>query len=148
MAQTHNFKDFPELTNSQLRELYFQSPHKQITENFIAKVTKVTDGDTIRVKTNFRDFTFPIRFLDIDAPELNEPRGAASKEWLKNRIEGKEVEVIIDPNNRVDKWGRLLGRIRHSGLSIEQELLGLGLAVPFGKRNIGEIPHPEESFKW
>ena len=148
MAHEHNFKDFPELTNSQMRIFYFQSPHPQITENFMATVTKVTDGDTIRVETNFRDFTFPIRFLDIDTPELTEEGGQRSKDWLKNRIEGKEVEVIIDPNNRVDKWGRLLGRVRHSGISIETELLSMGLAVEFGKRNLGEIPHPEVSFPW
>ena len=45
----HDFKQFPELTNSQMVMYYFQSPHKQITEPFEAKVVKVTDGDTIRV---------------------------------------------------------------------------------------------------
>ena len=60
----HDFKLFPELTNRQMQEYYFQSPHKQITENFAAKVVKVTDGDTIRVEVDFRDFDFPIRIAE------------------------------------------------------------------------------------
>ncbi len=66
----HDFVRFPELRNSQLDFYYWESPHKQIFEDFIATVVKVTDGDTIRVETDFRDFDFPVRFLDIAAPEL------------------------------------------------------------------------------
>ena len=58
MAFTHDFKRFPELTNGQMGLYYFDSPHKQIAENFFAKVVKVSDGDTIRVKADFRDFNF------------------------------------------------------------------------------------------
>lgn len=136
----HNFKKFPELTNSQMEVYYFLSPHKQITEDFRAKVKKVTDGDTIRVTCGFRDFDFPIRMNDIDAPELNERGGKEAKSWLKDKIEGEEVEILIDRGNRVDKWGRLLGDVRHKGLSMEDSLLRLGLAVKFENRNEGELP--------
>ena len=43
----HDFKLFPELTNSQMQIYYWDSPHKQITKNFMAKVLRVKDGDTI-----------------------------------------------------------------------------------------------------
>ena len=37
----HDFKLFPELTNAQMDLYYFESPHRQITEDFIGKVVKV-----------------------------------------------------------------------------------------------------------
>ena len=69
---------------------YFDSPHRQIAEDFFARVVKVTDGDTIRVKTDFRDFTFPIRFSNILAAELDEKGGIESKRWLSGQILNKE----------------------------------------------------------
>ncbi len=78
----HDFKRFPELTNSQMQIYYFESPHKQITEPFMAKVVKVTDGDTIRVTWAERDFNFPIRMAEIAAPELDERGGLDSQKFL------------------------------------------------------------------
>ena len=100
----HDFKRFPELRNSQMGELYFDSPHKQIKESFRCEVIKVIDGDTIRVRWFERDFDFPVRVLEINAPELNEPRGQEVKNWLVNRIEGEEMDILINKRNRVDKW--------------------------------------------
>ena len=71
----HDFKRYPELTNNQMNFYYFDSPHQQIAEDFDAKVVKVTDGDTIRVTTDFRDFDFPIRFSNIMAAETDEKGG-------------------------------------------------------------------------
>lgn len=118
MTFTHDFKRFPELTNAQMGLYYFDSPHKQIAEDFFAKVVKVTDGDTIRVKTDFRKFTFPIRFSNILAAELDEKGGKESKSWLESQILNEEVEIIVNPKNRVEKWGRLLGKVRHRGFDI------------------------------
>jgi len=127
----HDFKLFPELTNNQMMMYYFESPHRQITEDFRAKVVKVTDGDTIRVEWTERDFDFPIRFLDIAAPELDEEGGEKSQSWLENLILNQEVDVLIDNNNRVEKWGRLLGTIIFMGMNInELSLLG-NMSIPF-----------------
>jgi len=49
----HDFKKFPELTNNQMQIYYFESPHKQITEDFKARVVDVHDGDTIKVEVDF-----------------------------------------------------------------------------------------------
>lgn len=116
----HNFKLFPELTNRQMQLYYFDSPHQQITENFNAVVVKVTDGDTIRVETDFRDFSFPIRFSNIAAPEMNEEGGKESRTWLEDQIMGEEIMVLVNKQNRVDKWGRLLGEIMHMGININE----------------------------
>lgn len=115
---THDFKLWPELTNSQMAFYYFDSPHQQIAEDFWARVVKVIDGDTIRVSCDFRDFHFPIRFSNIMAAELNEKGGKESKSWLEKQILGEEVEVIINKKNRVGKWGRLLGQVKHMGFDM------------------------------
>ena len=38
----HDFINYPELTNNQMNFYYFESPHKQITENFINVVNVIT----------------------------------------------------------------------------------------------------------
>jgi len=120
MVFEHDYKNFPELTNQQINDFGFSSPFKQITEDFTARVVRVHDGDTITVQTDFRDFNFPIRFLDIDAPELNEGGGVA-RDWLSQRLLNEEVMVMIDYFNRVGKYGRLLGRVVHNGFDAGQD---------------------------
>ena len=139
MMMDHDYAAYPELTNTQLEELQFSSPHVQITEDFDAKVVKVHDGDTVTLKTDFRDFLFPLRFADVDAPELS-AGGEAARDWLKTKVEGEEVRVLIDQNNRVDKWGRLLGRVLYTGMVLGEEEMYLGLAKPYGTMREGEVP--------
>ena len=127
---THDFKLFPELTNSQLEFYYWDSPHKQITEDFRCTVKRVIDGDTIEVEWEERDFPFPIRFLNTDSLELGEG-GEISKNWLERRILNEEVEILIGPFNRVGRWGRILGEVMHNGMSVNEESVLLGYAVPF-----------------
>ena len=126
----HDFKLYPELTNNQMQFYFWDSPHAQITEDFEAKVVRVKDGDTIQVKTDFRDFEFPVRMFAINAAELDEG-GNTSRDWLKQQIEGEEVTISIDPTNRVGKWGRLLGDVIHGGQSMSQLSLDTGHSIPF-----------------
>lgn len=142
----HDYKKNPELSNKQLEELQFSSPHVQITEDFRATVVKVHDGDTITLSTTFRDFNFPLRFLNIDAPELN-AGGEVTREWLKSKLLGKEVDILVDSSNRVGKYGRLLGRVLHNGMDVGEEELHLGLAVPFGSKLEGEVPPVDKVFR-
>lgn len=137
MAFDHDYKAYPELTNTQLQELQFTSPHVQITEDFTAIVVKVHDGDTITLQTDFRDFIFPLRFLDINAPELSEG-GEETGSWLRAKLLGETIKVEINSENRVGKYGRLLGKVIHNGMNVGQEMLHLGLTKPFGQKNEGE----------
>jgi len=130
----HDYRAFPELTNKQIQEFGIESPHPQITEDFDATVIKVTDGDTVRLLVDFRDFDFPLRLLDIDAPEMN-AGGEESKAWLKGLIEGTEVRILIDKNNRVGKYGRLLGKIMSLGMDVGSMAMALGYAVAFGQKD-------------
>lgn len=141
MVLEHDFKKNPELRNSQMTELYFLSPHKQIFEDFDAHVEKVHDGDTITVTMAERDFPFRVRFSNIDTKELSEG-GKEAGDFVRNEIEGRDVRVLIDSNNRVGKFGRLLGTILHRGDNINEKLIHLGLAKPFDERDDGKIINP------
>jgi len=150
MMYDHDFKTYPELWNSELSTLSHFSPHRQITEDFQAVCERVVDGDTIMLSCDFRNFVFKLRITDLDAPEMN-AGGKAAKEWLKQRIEGQEITVLIDKYNRVDKYGRLLGQVIHRGQDVAQEEIYKGLAVPYSRRNEGKFPELWKMFnikKW
>jgi endonuclease YncB( thermonuclease family) len=127
----HDYQKYPELTNSELSEFGFMSPHEQITMDFDAFVVRVHDGDTITLRVGWRDFDFPLRFLDIDAPELS-TGDTKSRDYVKSMIEGQTVRILVDGSNRVDKYGRLLGKVLFNGILVGDDMMYLGLAVPFG----------------
>jgi len=150
MVFDHDYSRFPELTNQQISEFGITSPHKQIVADFEGEVIRVHDGDTITMRTNFRDFDFPVRLLDIDAPELNEG-GEAAGNWLRSRILDKKVTIRVDKNERVGKYGRLLGKVISGGLDLGLLMLSLGLVRAFGTPLPGEFPNPNRVFelsKW
>ncbi len=141
----HDFKKFPELTNSQMELYYFQSPHKQITEDFRAKCVKIIDGDTIKLQVDFRDFYFPIRLANIAAAEMNEG-GKESQSWLEKKVLGKDVDIILSPQ-RVEKWGRLLGNVMLAGLDVGEESMAAGQSTTWDLRNEGLIPDFDKEMK-
>jgi len=136
----HDFERFPELTNAQLDLYYFQSPHKQIFEPFSAKVIRVHDGDTITVRWRERDFDFPVRFSNTAAPELSEKGGKESRDWLKSILEGKVVDVVVDPDNRVEKFGRLLGLVYFNGFDVGVESVFTGHGLEWNNRLDQKLP--------
>ncbi len=145
MAFIHDFEKFPELSNTQILELGFLSPHIQILDDFEALVVRVKDGDTVQLRVVFRDFDFPLRLGNINTKELGEG-GKDAKEWLTQRIEGQQVQIRIDKDNRVDKYGRLLGEIHHKGINMGEALKVVGLATDFEKRNEGLLPNLNKMF--
>ena len=140
MVFEHDYNAFPELSNSQLEVLQFSSPHKQITSDFSGTVVKVHDGDTVTLQTAFRDFDFPLRLANIDAPEMNNG-GDVARDWLKAKIENKDVQVLINFDNRVGKYGRLIGDILINGMSVGTEMQYLGLVSEFGKKLESMVPN-------
>ena len=135
----HDYNRYPELTNTELQVLGFTSPHHQYTEDFFATVVKVHDGDTVTLRTADRDFNFPLRLLSINAPELNEEGGHESQEYLSNMILDKRVSIILDKNQRVGKYGRLLGKVISGGMDMGEIMKINGKATPFDARKEGKI---------
>jgi endonuclease YncB( thermonuclease family) len=144
---THDFKAFPELAGEDLDLYTWQSPHIQLFEDFTALVVKVHDGDTITVRIPERSFDFPIRFNNSAAPELSEKGGHASRDWLKSKLEGEMVELLIDRDNRVEKWGRLLGQVNHMGIDMGFASAMAGHSVPWVQRNDMVFPKWDVDFE-
>ena len=104
---------------------------------FKAEVIHVHDGDTVTLK--WEEYDFPLRFIGIDAPEMNQEGGPESQSWLEGRLLNETVEIQTDPGNLVDKWGRLLGIVYSRGMNMSQAAIWSGKAVPFDKRFEGKI---------
>ena len=84
---------------------------------------RVVDGDTIRAEAKGREIK--IRLVEIDAPEMNQPFGAQSKNFLNRLLYGKDVTLIAQGE---DRYGRTLGEIYANGESANALMIKSGFA--------------------
>jgi endonuclease YncB( thermonuclease family) len=92
-------------------------------ETLVGKVVAIADGDTLTVLTGIAQYK--IRLAGIDAPEKRQPFGERSKQSLAKLAFGKTVTVEY---YKVDRYGRLLGKVLVNGkdVNLEQVRLGMG----------------------
>jgi endonuclease YncB( thermonuclease family) len=93
-------------------------------------VTRVTDGDTLILVTG-EGTKLKVRLYGIDAPEIRhervpgQPFGREAKDALTELALGRKVTLeIVD----IDTHRRMVGIVRISGVDINQEMIGSGLA--------------------
>ncbi|OUB37987.1 thermonuclease [Bacillus thuringiensis serovar palmanyolensis] len=111
---------------------------KQVQGKFIQEF----DGDTIQVSTkqNGEVIKKKVRALLIDTPEVQKvkdgkvispsmPLADEAREFLKNKLKGKEVTLVYDKGDSKDKFNRELAYIFVDGKCIQTELLREGLAI-------------------
>ncbi|WP_257149602.1 thermonuclease family protein [Bacillus thuringiensis] len=118
---------------NQLQTNTKESETKNKVRTIPATITKVTDGDTFKVKfDNGKKET--IRLLCIDTPETVhrkkpvQPFGPEASSFTKKMLPiGKKVEVELGISER-DKFGRLLAYVYVDGQMINKMLLEKGLA--------------------
>jgi endonuclease YncB( thermonuclease family) len=91
--------------------------------SFTGEVVAVKDGDTIEVLRTGRAVT--VRLHGIDAPEMGQPFGRNAKQAASKYVFGKSVRVEVKD---VDRYGRLVGRVRVQGGSLNAMLVRDGLA--------------------
>jgi micrococcal nuclease len=84
---------------------------------------RVVDGDTIRAEAKGKEIK--IRLVEIDAPEMNQPFGAQSKNFLKRLLYEKDVTLIAQGE---DRYGRTLGEIYANGESANALMIKSGFA--------------------
>ena len=97
-----------------------------------AIVIRVLDGDTIQVKIKEKKFEH-VRLFGIDAPELSQVDGIASRQYLSDRIKHKTVNIVL---HGTDHYGRLLGEIYDkNGENINKEMIQFGLAWVYRRTN-------------
>jgi micrococcal nuclease len=93
-----------------------------------AIVTRVVDGDTIHVKINGEEET--IRLLGINTPEHDQPYYQEAKDFLKNIIENKSVELERDLTD-TDKYDRKLRYVFYKDDLVNVDLVQQGFAPTF-----------------
>lgn len=106
---------------------------KDETSNFKAyQVTRVVDGDTIKVVFNGKEES--VRLIGVDTPESVHPdaskniaEGKIASEFTRSQLEGREVKLEFDVQER-DRYGRLLAYVWVDGIMFNKTLLSEGYA--------------------
>jgi endonuclease YncB( thermonuclease family) len=83
-------------------------------------VTHVRDGDTIEVGK------IPIRLNGVSAPELDEPLGQQSKQFMRDLVDGKSVRCELNGKKTYD---RFVGVCYLDGKDIGVSVIEAGLAL-------------------
>ena len=94
-------------------------------------VSYVVDGDTVRVRPAGGGKPVSVRLEGIDAPELCQPGGAASRDTLKRRVLGQRVAV---QGRAHDDYGRLLARLALNGEDLGAWMVTQGQAWSYRYR--------------
>ena len=84
--------------------------------------TSIIDGDTFRLVTGET-----VRLIGIDAPELSQPGGVLSREYLAHLLLGKPITLEKGSEDR-DKYNRLLRFVYINDLCINEEMIRQGYA--------------------
>jgi endonuclease YncB( thermonuclease family) len=103
------------------------SGYATATASFVlARVTHVTDGDTIDVVIDSRTDT--VRYIGIDTPEHGFPYYQEALEANRALVQGQEVRLEYDISSR-DRYDRLLAYVYlSSGVFVNGQLVSQGLA--------------------
>ena len=83
---------------------------------------EIIDGDTFRLTTGDT-----VRLIGIDAPELSQPGGKMSREYLAYLLLGKPITLERGPEDR-DNYHRLLRFVYVNDLCINEEMIRQGYA--------------------
>ena len=105
------------------------------------KVTRVTDGDAVKVTGN--DVKMTIRLVGIDAPETSkkknqpgQPFSRKSTSYLTDLVLNKSVEV---KSYGTDRYGRTLGVVFVGGKNVNLEIAKAGMAEVYRGRPAGGL---------
>jgi endonuclease YncB( thermonuclease family) len=100
------------------------TPERSDSRKIIGRVVSVADGDTITVLDETKT-QIKVRLDAIDAPEIGQPFGQASKKALSEMVFGRDVVVY---RKKLDRWGRTIGHVIVDGLDTNLAMLEAGMA--------------------
>lgn len=89
-----------------------------------AELVRVVDGDTIDVRVASGPIT--IRLHGIDAPERDQPLGAAATKALRSLIEGRAM--AIEPVEQRDGYGRMIAKVFVADEDVNARMVDIGYA--------------------
>ena len=88
------------------------------------RVVGVHDGDTLTCLDESNQQQ-KVRLAEIDAPEIGQGNGKASREALADMVFGKTVEVTEDGK---DRYGRWIGHLSVNGIDVNRQMIATGNA--------------------
>lgn len=87
------------------------------------KVTRVVDGDTLDVLLS--SGLIRVRLHGVDAPERDQPGGAAATAWITQQL--IDQQVMLEPVSQ-DQYERMVAVVHREGRNINRELVQRGHA--------------------
>lgn len=97
-----------------------------VPEGDRARVTWVTDGDTIEVEINNREYR--VRYIGVDAPEREEPFYQEATDLNIDLVKNETVVLVQDVSD-TDQYGRLLRYVYlPDGTFVNAEMISQGMA--------------------
>ncbi len=114
------------------------------SDSITARVERVIDGDTVRVRVGGKTRT--VRLIGVDTPETKHPSkaveyfGREASAFTKAHLEGKTVRLAKDSiGDTRDRYGRLLRYVYLDGDNFNARLIREGYAhayrrFPFSRR--------------
>jgi micrococcal nuclease len=108
---------------------------------YAARVTRVFDGDTLWIKPLQGGRYRKLRLDGIDAPEICQSGGTASRDALAARVLNQVVEVSVRQH---DDYGRGIAHLRHQGDDIAAWMVSHGQAWSYRwRRSLGPFKDEE-----
>jgi micrococcal nuclease len=100
------------------------APPSSVAAPHLWRVVGVQDGDTLTCLDESNQQQ-KIRLSDIDAPEIGQDYGKASREALAALVFGKTVEVVDQGR---DESGRWIARVMVDGIDVNRQMVATGSA--------------------
>lgn len=119
-------------------------PETRAAVSYSYTVLKTIDGDTFDATDG--NIKFRVRIAGMDAPEKGSPFSKLATVELKNRIEGKKVEIqAVGP--KMDRYNRVLGRVMVDDRDVGIELIEMGLATYY-RPGCVDYPRDKKSYDY
>ncbi len=103
--------------------------HAADVQTITARVVGVHDGDTLTALTDDKR-QLKVRLHGIDAPELGQPFGQASKRALSDLVFGKQVTLHT---TGTDRYNRTLARVTVGDIEVEAQVIATGHAWHYSR---------------
>jgi len=120
--------------------LLVQVAHAEV----IGRVVAVADGDTLTILDPVKKVQHRIRLAGIDAPEKRQPFGHRSKENLSKWVFGRDALI---EGNKIDRYGRLVGKVIVDGHDAGLEQVRAGLAWWYRAYAKEQTPKDQENYE-
>jgi endonuclease YncB( thermonuclease family) len=111
-------------------------------QELTGRVVAIADGDTITLLDS-SNTQHRIRLEGIDAPESHQAFGEQSRLSLSGMIFGKDVSVSYQ---KIDQYGRLVGKILLDGKDINLEQVRAGMAWHYKFYEDEQTPEDRDAY--